>query len=447
VTNALQEIVNAVLYEGYILYPYRASALKNQRERFTFGRIYPQVYSRQQQGRELCQIGAEVLLETDDDAADLEITLGFLQPIQREIGTLPKPLHALPPNEDLPVGVVPKLELNGKLYQTWMEAAERRVTVHFKNWQETIEAPFKFDAQCLIDPTTDDDGSVAAVIRRLHAEISGKLTVKAARLRTGLFKISVTVSNQSSVDDASLETPEKILMHTLASTHLIFQAAHGNFVSLLETPDELKELAGQCQNVGVWPVLVGDQAQGERQTMLASPIILYDYPRISPDSAGNFFDGTEIDEMLTLRVMTMTDGEKTEMQLDDFSRRILERTQAVDGEDILKLHGGMRPVHLSNEEFFNPTHSVKSVRTGGVELSAGDKVLIRPTRRADAIDLILAGKTAVIEALEQDAEGQVHLALVLDDDPGGDLGMARQSGHRFFYRADEVEPCKVEVPS
>jgi hydrogenase maturation protease len=151
--------------------------------------------------------------------------------------------------------------------------------------------------------------------------------------------------------------------------------------------------------------------------------------------------------MLTLRVLTMTDAEKQEMQVDDFSRRILERTHSLDGERFLKLHGGMRKVHFSDEEFFNPVCAIKSVSVGGIELVAGDKVLIRPARRADAMDLILAGKRAIIEAVEQDAEGQIHLALVLEEDPGSDLGFARQSGHRFFYRADEVEPCTAEVPS
>jgi hypothetical protein len=199
--------------------------------------------------------------------------------------------------------------------------------------------------------------------------------------------------------------------------------------------------------------LVGDETKSEHGTILASPIILYDYPQIAPESAGNFFDGTEMDEMLTLRVLTMTDTEKREMQADDFSRQILERTHALDAESFLRLHGVMREVNppatggFSNEDFFNPAKPVKSVSLNGTEVKAGDRVLISPKRRADAMDLMLTGKVAVIEAIEQDAEDKIHFALVLEDDPGRDLGFARQSGHRFFYGVDEVELLKDEVTS
>lgn len=152
--------------------------------------------------------------------------------------------------------------------------------------------------------------------------------------------------------------------------------------------------------------------------------------------------------MLTLRVLTMTDAEKREKQVDDFSRRIPERTYALDRENILKLHGVMRELNpppaetISNERFFNPVIPVASVVINGTEVKAGHRVVIRPKRRADALDLRLAGRIAIIEALEQDAEDKIHLALVVEDDPGRDLGFARQSGHRFFYGTDEVEPLK-----
>ena len=79
-------------------------------------------------------------------------------------------------------------------------------------------------------------------------------------------------------------------------------------------------------------------------------------------------------------------------------------------------------------------------KCGEAPVQTGDRVRIRPKSRADAMDMMLDGKTAVVEAVEQDAEGKFHLALVLDDDPGKDLGMLRQPGHRFFYGIEEVEP-------
>ena len=80
------------------------------------------------------------------------------------------------------------------------------------------------------------------------------------------------------------------------------------------------------------------------------------------------------------------------------------------------------------------------VRVGDLEFKQGDRVRLKPRARGDVFDLALAGKTAVIEAIEEDYDGHAHLAVVLDDDPGRDLGMLRQPGHRFFFSVDEVEP-------
>ena len=80
------------------------------------------------------------------------------------------------------------------------------------------------------------------------------------------------------------------------------------------------------------------------------------------------------------------------------------------------------------------------ILVNGVLVKCGDRVILRPKGRSDIFDLALAGKIAVIEAIEQDYEGQAHVAVVVEDDPGRDLGMMRQPGHRFFYSTDEVEP-------
>ena len=124
-------------------------------------------------------------------------------------------------------------------------------------------------------------------------------------------------------------------------------------------------------------------------------------------------------------------------------RKILERTENLAEADMLKMHGVMRSprAHLPNdEEFFNPQKPLEEVTVRGVTLKAGDRVRVRPKKRADVMDIALAGKIAIIESVMQDVEDQVQLALVLEDDPGRDLGMMRQPGHRFFYGADEVEP-------
>ena len=86
---------------------------------------------------------------------------------------------------------------------------------------------------------------------------------------------------------------------------------------------------------------------------------------------------------------------------------------------------------------------IESISVGGVDLRCGSRVRLRPRTRGDAIDLMLAGKTAAIEAIEQDYEGRIHLAVILDDDPGRDMGLLRQPGHRFFFSPEEVEPVEA----
>jgi hypothetical protein len=137
----------------------------------------------------------------------------------------------------------------------------------------------------------------------------------------------------------------------------------------------------------------------------------------------------------------MTDQEKWEMrQLDEHAREILDRTEALPEEDFWKMHGTIRGNKFSGEDFYNPNTRLDSVTVQGTDLMVGHRVRIRPQGRADIMDLALEGKIAVIESIEQDAENRVHLALVLEDDPGKDLGMLRQPGHRFFYGSHEVEP-------
>lgn len=449
----LEKIVNTVLYEGYILYPYRASSQKNQRERFTFGRVYPKIYSENQNGAEPCAIQTECLLELKNDWPTVEITVGFLQPMRREIGALEKVVSKLPENEEPKFQSVRQLEVNGKVFQAWTEAVERKVTISLESFSQPMEIPFSFSASKTLEPIFNENGNVAGIILRHQELLEGKVEIITESLEKNLLKISVRVLNLSPLETSDLEIFENVLQRVFASTHIVLETQDAEFVSLLEPPEKFTAFAENCKNIGVWPVLVGDEIKRELHTILASPIILYDYPQIAPESAGDFFDGTEMDEMLTLRVLTMTDAEKREMDVDNFSRKILERTHCLDGESFLKLHGVMREVNppraesFSSEEFFNPTKPVKTALIGETEIEKGDRVLIRPKRRADAMDLMLAGKIAIVEAIEQDAEDKIHLALVLENDPGSDLGFARQSGHRFFYGADEVEPLKTEVSS
>jgi hydrogenase maturation protease len=443
-TALVEKVVNAVLYEGYILYPYRASSKKN-RERFTFGRVYPEDYSVAQHGAEPCLMQTECLVRNESKDALVAISVRFLHPMAREVGILSAPLDEMPVVGSPDFEVVPDFRVGEQLYQTWQEVVEQKVELPAfllrEAWQTSHE--FAFPAAGTLEPIRGEDGKICALLVRRQEAVRGVIEVVAQPIDDTVFKITVRILNRTPVSPDELDNQSAIIMRTFTSTHTILHAQGGEWFSLTDPPAAYAETTAACKNLHTWPVLVGDQSKNERDGMLSSPIILYDYPQIAPESPGDLFDGLEIDEILTLRVMAMSDAEKIEMrQVDDQARKILERMEGLPPYHLLKMHGVMRSVRASHEDFFNPRIRLESATVGGVQVQAGDRVRIHPKKRADVMDLALAGKIALIEAVEQDVEGGVQLALVLEDDPGRDLGMMRQPGHRFFYATDEVEPLK-----
>jgi len=438
-TSLVDQVAEAVLYEGYILYPYRASSPKN-RERFTFGRVYPRAYSIAQNGAEPFVMQTQCLARLISPMPpSIAGRVRFLHPMAREVCT------ATPSGE--PGAVVSELRIDGRIFQTWHEAVERTVPLPdfplTPGAQQTID--FSCPASQSIEPLRDSQGRLAGIIRRHQFALTGKIEIASQPIDSQVTKISVRISNSTPLTAGESRDPNAVLLSTFASTHTILLAHEAAFLSLADPPAAYAPAAASCENTGTWPVLVGDEEKQQRDTMLSSPIILYDYPKIAPESPGPLCDGTEIDEILTLRVMTMTDAEKCEMRdVDQFARRILERTESLHGPDLLKMHGAMREVNFPGADFFDENTRLDHASVAGVSLRAGDRVRIAPKGRADAMDLMLAGKIGVIEAIEQDAESRVHLAIVLEDDPGRDLGMMRQPGHRFFYSLDEVEPLSEE---
>ena len=443
--STVDRIANAVLYEGYILYPYRASSRKN-RQRFTFGRVYPRAYSESQSGAEPFSMQTECLLQGRGTTTALEVRVRFLHPMTRAIGLLSAPAAVLPANiEPDSFSFVPELRIGDKLYQAWQEAVEQEVRSSPQLLDSlangTLSVPFDFLGSQTFDAIRDRQNHVIGAIIRRQQSLHGTILIGAQPLGGEIFKIRVMIENHTAVSAPDLDQPEEVLMRTLASTHTILESDGGEFFSLMDPPESHAEASATCSNIGTWPVLVGEKEKGEASTMLSSPIILYDYPEIAPESPGEFFDATEIDEILALRVLTMTDQEKWEMgQLDEHGREILNRTEALPEEDFWKMHGTIRGNKFSDEDFYNPNIRLESVTVRGTDLKVGHRVRIRPQGRADIMDLALEGKIAVIESIEQDAENRVHLALVLEEDPGKDLGMLRQPGHRFFYGSHEIEP-------
>jgi hypothetical protein len=449
----LEQIVDAVLYEGYILYPYRATSKKNCRERFTFGRVYPESYSRAQGGAESCMMQTECLLTVGNEGV-LAANVRFLQPMIREIGELNEPMSTWRGVEPK-FRPVPELRVENQLFQTWHEAVERRVEIPplvlnaAPDVESSLNVPFAFPAARHFEPIVKVNGEVVGVVIRSQPAINGSVELSARQLESGIIKVTVRILNQTPMTDSELLNPESVLLRTFASTHTILFVQGGEFISSMDPGEEFKVAARNCKNIGTWPVLVGDESKRERGTMLSSPIILYDYPKIAAESAGNLFDGTEIDEILSLRLQSLTDAEKFEIRhVDEHARRLLERTDALPGDALLKMHGLMKKSEaapIEFDDFFGASTSLESVTVAGVQLKKGERVRIRPIARADVMDAALAGRIAIIEAIEQDLEKRVHLALVLENDPGKDLGMMRQPGHRFFYGVDEIEPLVEEL--
>lgn len=438
--SLLEQIAEAVLYEGYILYPYRATSKKNARERFTFGRVYPAAYNDAQEGAEACAFQTECLLKSTGSAPQLQVEARFLQPMVREIG-----VNAMSAGCDEPAfTTLPQLRVGDEVFHPWIEAVDRRISSQQLLLQQGKEVqlvyPFSFPRTRKLQPIDHAQNVSGAVLVREQHEIRGELELKIQSLTNALFKITARISNRTPIDAQDLPQSDLILMRTFASTHITLCATAGQFISPVDPPAEFQDYARKCRNSGLWPVLVGDESNGECDMMLASPIILSDYPKIAPESAGPLFDGTEIDEILTLRILTLTEDEKREMRsVDAQARTLLERTESLSASEILRLHGTQRDQASLDEQIFGSNTRLREVSWQNRTLKSGDRVRICPKGRADVMDLALAGRTAVVESVEQDAEQRIHLALVLDDDPGKDFGLDRQTGHRFFFGLDEVE--------
>ncbi|HKP86067.1 MAG TPA: hypothetical protein VJZ26_08225 [Blastocatellia bacterium] len=361
----VERIVNSVLYEGYILYPYRASSVKN-RQRFNFGALYPESYSVAQKGTDAWSMQTECLVTSGSRAA-IDVKVRFLHLLAREVrARVADRGMRIEDYSEENFQAVESLEVGGQLFQTWQEAVEREVSVPTLNLDELAAEPqrltFSFPSRREMEPLRDASDKLVGVIVRKQQPIEGTVELRAARIpdpqsarpASGypdpqLFKVSARILNLTALEDGKLQSRDDALMQSLVSTHTILGVRGGEFVSLLDPPEAMREAAASCRNEGAWPVLVGEG--GERDCMLSSPIILYDYPQIAPESSGDLFDSTEIDEILTLRIMTLTDEEKRAMRgVDERARQILERTEALPFEQMMKMHGAVRGLRAIEED-------------------------------------------------------------------------------------------------
>jgi hypothetical protein len=362
-----------VLYEGYLLYPYRASALKNQLP-WQFGIVAPR----------------------NPDGAD------------------PEPWFS---QTDCYVEAAPDARLQLRLRcLTVGSQAEKGVR------QSIDVGPFE-----LGDTARHDVGlDVPGIAARLLIDVTPADRVNKLRIRLENLELW---QPQFGTDRGAL------LQHSLVSAHLLLAVEGTSFVSLLEPPAEHAAVVETCVNEHTWPVLVGER--GQQNLMLSSPIVLYDYPQIAPESPGDLCDATEIDEILSLRILTMTDEEKRQARATDpMASAILDRTEAMQPDTLAALHGTMRSV-----DFFNPvgdsTPETASVNVQGGAVAKGSHVVLRPNRRADAMDMFLSGQPATVSGVYRDVDDRVYVAVTVDADPAAQLH--GEFGRFFYFNPDEIE--------
>jgi hypothetical protein len=325
--DAVRQIADAVLYEGYLLWPYRRSALKNQ-QRFTFGGVHPRAHAQGGHPDDRWQMRTECLVEGD---AAVDIRVRFLHVVRRDVARVAG--DGVEPVDELVVA--------GERHLAWDEAVEREIAVPAATPAELEDGraqPVHIAAGRDREALHERDGHVAGVVLRSWEPLRGEIDVRARAIGDGLHTLTVTISNTTPWGGGARRD---LLRRTFCSTHTVLRARGGAFVSLTDPPPALAAAAGACRNEGTWPVLVGER--GSRDTLLSSPIILEDHPRIAPESPGDLFDGGEIDGLLTLNILSLTDEEKAEMRASDpRAREILERTESLSEEELRRLHGAIR---------------------------------------------------------------------------------------------------------
>ncbi len=418
---AVRAVADAVLYEGYVLYPYRASAAKNQ-TRWQFGVLMPPAYVLADPSERVSS-RTEILLEAGPGAC-LRLEARFLHVRRRTGGGLPD----------------------------WAETLDRQVEVRVPLadlGRQPREWPFGFAAE----HTDGADGT-----RRDSAAVRGALVLTLTDLPGpyGALRLRVDVENRT---EASATDRDDALRSALVASHTLLAVERGRFLSMTDPPEWARPEVACCTNTGVWPVLAGSE-----QVALSSPIILGDHPQIAPESPRDLFDATEIDEILTLRTMSLTDAEKAEARATDpRAAALIDSVDALPPEQLDRLHGALRylrtverdatdaaaaPAALMTPQtpWWDPGADASvdpandSVLIAGVAVRRGSRVRLRPgTRGSDAQDLFLTGRTARVEAVLLDVDGKQHLGVTPDDD--AELAdLQRWHGRYFYFAPDELEP-------
>ena len=426
-------VADAVLYEGYLLYPYRATSTKNQ-SRWQFGVLGPQGAADTGLGED-GTLSAQVLVRSYRFPSTSGV-VRFLQlqhrGVERDVGG-----GRFEPVDELTAG--------SQRWLSWDEAVECEISIEpFR--VTSLPRTCEISVPAGRDVEKVEGGRIVRTRRSLHGLVAMSAEQDGDLLRL-TFEVRNTAPPAADKDEA--------IATSLIGTHLLIEVTEGEFVSLLEPPDSAARAVARCGQHRCFPVLAGPA--GEADLVLVSPIILYDHPEIAEQSKGALFDSTEIDEILTLRVMTMTDEEKAQARATDpLAARIIDRCDSMSPEAMLDLHGVLRNPHAPTQEpglipeipadvdWWDPMADT-AVRPGldailvnGTRVTRGSRVRLRPSRRADAQDLFYADKIARVTSVHEDVDGDQHVGVVLEDDPAADLH--DWYGRYLYFAPDEVEP-------
>ena len=433
-----RQAADAVLYEGYLLYPYRATARKNQ-VRWQFGVLGPPGAAAAGVGEE-SGLAVQCLVQSPAPGAAVTVHLRFLQ-LQRRVAERADDGGWTPVDE---------LRCGDDSWTSWDEAVpvERELgPLALATLRAGHEVVVAVEGGELVEPLPGG----RLVRRRWPVRAAVALAVEDDG---GFARLSVSVTNVG----AATTDRDAAIRSSLIGAHLLLVGHGARFVSVIDPPGDAREAAARCEQRRCWPVLAGDGAPGGQTSdvVLASPIILYDHPAVAPESAGAMFDSTEIDEILTLRVMTLTDDEKAAARATDpAAAAIIDRCEQMTPAQLQQLHGVMRD---PRSELAGSSHAVFAADTpwwdpaadeavdpasdavviAGVRVSRGSEVVVRPLRRADAQDLFYAGQRARVTSVHFDVDGETHVGVVLVDDPAADLH--DWYGRSLYFAPDELQP-------
>jgi hypothetical protein len=453
--DAARAVADSVLYEGYLLYPYRRSSAKN-RVRWQFGVLLPRAWVEARGGAAATVAGSaeswfqqtECLIEASADAS-VQLRVRFLQLQRKSVERRAA---------DGGWSAVDQLHVGGAVHLPFDEAVERELDVTVgleqllaREHVHRLAIPGGEEVEAL----PQDGAAVGRLVRRrfplaVAVRVGGR---RADPHGDRLVRLRVRSENAAAWDDPDAPR-DRVLTRSLLAAHTLVGVTGGSFVSLLDPPDWAAAAAAACQNLHTYPVLAGPQ--GTRSLLLSSPIIMYDHPQVSPESPGDLFDATEIDEILSLRTLTLTEREKLEARATDpRAAAIVDRVDAMPPEVMRRLHGairsprpgpapGERPEPAAAPSWWDPaadrsvSPDTDTVEVGGVPVSRGSRVVLRPgARSADAQDMFLRGRTARVEAVLVDVDGRRHLAVTLEDDPAAELH--QWYGRYLYFSPDEVE--------